>query len=235
MYEVNEKTNHRKDFPAFIRTLGFDIVEKEWVDSFVIDGEGFDINYKKIDETARNRWTRETAPRKDRCIEILNGYKSVVAKIKFNVEIDRDKLVKQIQSAIDKRNAVLQEREDAKKNEMRILTSMRDYYFGNAIISTYVESIIAHEGELLFDVKGATIVVDASTGLTKTFIPYENRDGIFKPSDITKWAGDKADTASRANRVCSALKGMKPVGKEFSECAKGAHHRYVRKNRIEEI
>lgn len=236
-YNIDSESRHYGPFYDFIRSLGFDAHPKYegggLEDHMMIDGEEFQINFDKSPYLAKNSYTRETKPRKDRCIEIFSKRDQLVAKIKFNEEIDRDKLIDKIQKAINEKKSWNQEIVDRKQNEIKILTTMRDHYYSDVVISTHVEYIMVHQGILEFSIDGATIKVDAK-GAIKQFIPFEQGKDI-QATDITKWASDKSDIASRAIKVCSALKGMKAVGKEFSEYAKGAYNRYVRKDIIEEI
>lgn len=241
MYEVDGDYDHTKQFYDFICSLGFDAhkkYESAGLDThMVIDEEEFYVNFEKTSPTAKNGWTRDVHPRKDRCIEIMDRHLgSIIVKVRFNEEIDRDKLIAKIQKAVNEKKAWTQEIVDRKDNEMKMLTLMRDHYYSSPIVSAHTESIMAHEGVLHFQIKGATIKVDASTGTFTGFEPYEERENgsTVKITDIMKWASEKADIAKRANAICSELKGMKAVGKEFSEYAKSAYHRYVRKDKIEE-
>jgi hypothetical protein len=239
-YNIDSETKHYKPFYDFICSLGFDAHE-EYPNSgmqshMMIDGEEFHVDFSKSPYLATNGWSRETKPRKDRCIEIHEGHGDgypLVIKVKFNQELDRDALVNKIQKAIDEKKAWRQKIIDRKNNEMRLLTLMRDHYYACPIISAYVEYIMVEKGILNFSIDGGTIIVDASTGVVKEFIPFEEEKNI-KVVDISKWATNKSNTASRARMICSELENTIPVGKEFSEFSKGAYSRYVRKDRIEE-
>lgn len=240
--KIDSESRHYKPFYDFISSLGFDACQQHPASGLethaLIDGEEFHIDFSNAPYWARNGFTRQWDKRKNRCIEIRvsNGYKpELVAKIKFNEEIDKGKLIDKIHKAINEKKAFKQSRIDKANNEMKLATMMRDYYFTSPIISTHVESVRVDKGFLYFNIKGASIKVDASTGDVKEFTPYEKRDEEkIKATDITKWVAEKCDIGAVANKVCSELKGMKPVGKEFTAYALEAYSRYVRKDRIEE-
>jgi hypothetical protein len=240
MYEVDDSKGdytHANQFYDFIRSLGFDAPDRErgMSNNINIDGESFYVDFDKTSIMAKNGWTRDMNPRKDRCIEILEQISGgLVVKIKFNEEIDRDKLVAKIQKAIDARKAWAQEITDRKNHEMKMLTIMRDHYYADRVISAYVESIMTHEGKISFHINGASITVDALSGLPVDFTPYEKRDGVIKVANIVKWACEKKDIADKASKVCEHIVKTGSIGKEFAEYAKTAYTRYVRKDKIEE-
>jgi len=224
---------HLNKFIDFIGSLGFDVKSRsEGSTSIIIDGESFDVNFNKVSYLAQNRFTRGWNPRADRCIEIMRSWNSVLAKVHFNVEIDRDALVKKIKNEVEKIKAHKKGVADAEQNQINQLEMMRKHYFGSKVISSMVKSISVELGILSFQVEGVGFLhVDATTGKCIELIPNEVESIPLK--SISNWSNDIGKKESIAMQIVYELKKLGAVSAEFSKFAKEAHRGSATKSKVD--
>jgi hypothetical protein len=221
---------HGEKFKDFIASLGFDVTREST--SIIIDGEKFDVNFNKVSYLAQNRFTRNWNPRADRCIEITRSWDSVLVKIPFNVEIDRDKLVAKIKNEIDERMATEKAIADKENNHLIQLEAMRKHYFGSNVISSMVKSISIQSGILSLNVEEIGFIeVDATTGKFIEFIPNEVKSLSLK--EVANWSLNTTKKEVSVLRINNELEKLGAVGAEFSKFAKTAHRGSATKNKID--
>lgn len=232
--------SHSDLFREFLRTLKFEVEPRSIglfgdKDHVMINGEEFEIMLDKTSLLANSAYKREYSERKDRCIEITTGgYKSpIVAKVRFNVEIDKEGLIKRIQNAINEKKEVKKAIQDRQDHQATMLESMRKHYFTMNDIAEFVDRITIHEGNMRFYITNiGAVSVNALTGKFIGFIPEEIKSMTME--DLAKWARRVERAVNITDEVCKAIDLVGPVGKEFGEYAKTAHHRRVTKDKVEE-
>lgn len=241
MYEVNDANKehdyygsgmkHEINFPAFISSLGFDVTKKyEGSTDMIIDGLDFTINYDKTSYMAKSAYGRKWTIRKDRCIEIvLSRYPDMIAaKIPFNVELDKDKLIKKIENAIEIKKGRIKAIEDAQNNRFNKLEKMRLHYYSSEIIAKYVETIYIEKGVISLFSKAGTFIINAEDGLFTGFFP-KSLDKMTTTAEIEKWSGIVKEAEENALKICEEIKRLGAVGEDFSEFAKNGQGNYVKK------
>src|SRR4029079_8927968 len=142
----------------------------------LINGEEFIVNFEKTSLLANNAYKRQYTERKDRCIEIHIAYygSPAVAKIRFNVDIDKESLISKIQKAIDHKVSIRKEIEDRKNHQLAMLESMRKHYYKKDCIALFVERIYLHQGVISMYVEDiGNIYINAETGKFDRFSPVE--------------------------------------------------------------
>jgi hypothetical protein len=185
VFEINDSKDHEygtgtiaKNFKEFLETLGFKIKPSQTGvyrnhEDVTIDGISFRIEYGKVSIMCDQAFTRTRTVRKERSVEIYDKVfdKTVVARVRFNVDIDHDKLVSKIESAIALRKANELEIKNRENSKKVLLKKMRDHYYCNKVMSKNIKSISLHQGVISISIKQGCINIDSSTGKITSFEP----------------------------------------------------------------
>lgn len=232
---IDSESRHYEPFYDFIRSLGFDVAEmsKGLPTNMVIEGEQFDVNFDKAPYLAKNGWTRDVKPRKDRCIEITTGRypAQIVAKVRFNVEIDKNKLVNSIQKAIDEKKARKQADIDREQNKTDMLEALRKHYYASAVIASMVKSITVKQGILSFWMENIGWVNTSSDGKFTSFNPKGKEN--MSVDQIKGWVEEAKSHQDAVLKVCAEVERLGSISAEFDAFAKEAYHGTVRRNEVD--
>lgn len=254
IFEVNDEktydgTVESSDFKDFIRSLGFLVTSKYKKPMFhrekedvQIDGHELTIDYSKASYFGKSAYATSYSVRKDRHILIYPSYdwKNIVAKVKFNVEIDRDLLHSKIQAFINLRNDVEQSTLARKANTHAQLKKIQKHFYskGNTKnhIDMFVEKIWIENGEITFHSNYAsaqfgTIKISAETGKFIEYTPFPP-EPLKSFDGVREWLKSATYSVDIVDNILKEIQNRGPLDETCKSWAKTAHHEYVTKTTI---
>jgi len=234
VFEVSNEKNYTDSnlfdkFNDFIQSLGFDVkggVSFSYSQTISIDGVTMYVLYHKSSTMAKNAYDKEPKPRKDRCIEIRKyNYKhsELITKIKFNVDLDRNRIVKSINKFIKEQKYSEQYLLDKKKNDAIELERMRVHYYSNPVIAELVKYIYLRDSIVYMHIDIGAVKVDVETGWFIEFVP--NRIDSMTYDDVFRWEKTAKTSCEVVMSICIELKKLGAVGGGFPAYAKTASER----------
>ncbi len=238
-------TKYIPQFIDFIRSLGFEIksLHPHIPENIAIEGHEFYIDSTHASFMGSNAFTRSEAPRKknNRYISVVKKqypFSDTVIKVRFNEELDQNKLKKNIQEAIQFRKD-WQKKIDAIKNQDRDFTiAVANHFLSQPIIKNTVDSIRIHKGDICFYMNQIGAIKIEPTGKFKQFELYKKE--VNTSEDLTKLIDDFEEIGEIINgitkAIMSAISDLGLLSQEIRGWAETAYesHFYVKDMRYSE-
>lgn len=238
MYEVNDSGREHEysggykyidSFTGFIESLGFEIGEKEYhgSENIIINGVKFGINTENASFMARSAYDRIGHQRKPEnryiSLEIIGNKGKVVVRVRFNEEIEAEKLKNRITNAITAYHNREKEIEERKKQEEINTITIGTHYLSNPILKNAIDYIHIEKGIITFCFKKYFSVRFYENNLLKANFYVHDIENVV---DLFAFNIGIGQIAADFNTAFLELRKMPPLSPELLEWAKTQYHRY---------